>query len=134
MNDGGEFESKYCNIYTEELELGKENKNKYEASLLGLGINIRDGKFHVGLFDKRDSFPFSNIRIPDKLINASFHRVYSAIGAESLRIAWASHNPESFSTIKLLINRILTVYKRICSSLMKKINSVILKRFTKYRF
>ena len=114
MNDGGEFECKYCNIYTEELELGKENKNKYEASLLGLSINIRDGKFHIGLFDKRDPFPFSNIRIPDNLINASFHRVYSVIGAESLRIVWESHNPESFSTaIKLLIIR-------ICSSLMKK--------------
>ena len=58
MNDGGEFESKYCNIYTEELELGKENKNKYEASLLGLGINIRDGKFHVVSLIKEIHFLF----------------------------------------------------------------------------
>ena len=51
--------SNYSNIYPEELQLGKENTDKHEASFLDLNIKIKDGKFHFGLFDKRDSFPFS---------------------------------------------------------------------------
>ena len=42
--------------------------------------------------------------MPDKSSNVPSSIVYSAIGAESLRIARASNNPESFSTaIKPLI-------------------------------
>ena len=37
-NDGGELESNYSNIYPEELELGKENTDKHEASFLNLNI------------------------------------------------------------------------------------------------
>ena len=66
INDGGEFESNYSNIYPEELQLGKENTDKHEASFLDLNNKIKDGKFHFGLFDKRDSFPFSVVRMPDK--------------------------------------------------------------------
>ena len=33
INDGGKFESSYSNIYLEELQLGKENTDKHEASL-----------------------------------------------------------------------------------------------------
>ena len=58
INDDGKFESSYSNIYPEELQLGKENTDKHEASFLDLDIKIKDGKFHFGLFDKRDSFPF----------------------------------------------------------------------------
>ena len=58
INDGGEFESNFSNIYPEELELGKENTDKHEVSFLDLNIKIKHGKFHFGLFYKRDSFPF----------------------------------------------------------------------------
>ena len=69
-----------------------------------LDIKIKDGKFHFGFFDKRDSFPFSIVRMPDKSSNTPSSIVYSAFGAESLRIARASNNPESLSTtIKPLI-------------------------------
>ena len=63
-------------------------------------------RFHFGLFNKRDSFPFSIVRMTDKSSNVTSSIVYSAIVAESLRIARASSNPESFSTsIKPLIAR-----------------------------
>ena len=61
---------------------------------LNLDIKVKDGKFHFDLFDKRDSFPFCVVRIPDK---SSI--VYSPIRAKSLRIARASNNPASFSTV-----------------------------------
>ena len=38
INDGGEFESNYSNIYPEELQLSKENTDKHEASFLDLNI------------------------------------------------------------------------------------------------
>ena len=45
--------------------------------------------------------------MPGKSSNAPSSIVYSAIGAESLRIARASNNPESFSTtIEPLIARV----------------------------
>ena len=31
VNDGGEFESSYSNIYPKELQLDKENTDKHEA-------------------------------------------------------------------------------------------------------
>ena len=124
INDCGKFESNSCNIYLEELQLGKENTDKHEASFL----DLKDEKFHFGLFDKRDSFPFSIGRMPDKSSNVPSSIVYSAIGAESLRIVRASNNPESFSTgIKPLIARMSRQGVSI-----RKINSSTLKFFNKH--
>ena len=129
INDDGEFESNYSNIYPEELQIGKENTDKNEASSLHLNIKIVDGKFHFGLFDKRDSFPFSIVRMLDKSSNVPPSIVYSAIGAESLRTARSSNNPESFSTaIKPLIAR---MSRQGVSN--EKINSSILKFFNRHR-
>ena len=99
INDGGEFESNYSNIYPAELQLGKENTDKHEASFLDFNIKIKDGKFHFSLFGKRDSFPFSIVRMTDKSSNVPSSINYSAIGAELLRIAQASNNPESFQIL-----------------------------------
>ena len=92
INDGGEFESSYSNIQPQELQPDKENTDKLEASFLDLDIKIKDGKFHFNLFDKRDSFPFSIVRMPDQSSNVPYSIVYSAIGAESSKIARASDN------------------------------------------
>ena len=45
INDGGEFESNYSNIYLEELQLGKENTDKHETSFLDLNIKIKMESF-----------------------------------------------------------------------------------------
>ena len=93
-NDVGEFENSYSNICPEELQPGEKNTDEHEASFLDLDIKVKDGKFHFGLFDKRDSFPFSIIRKPGKSSNVPSSIVYSGNGAESLRIARTSNNPE----------------------------------------
>ena len=106
INDGGKFESNYSSIFAAELQLCKENTDKHEAIFLDLNIKIQDGKFHFGLFVKGDSFSFSFVRMPNKSSNVPSSIVYSAIRAESLRVARASNNPDSFSTaIKPLIVR-----------------------------
>ena len=95
---------------------------------MDLSIKIKDGKFHFGLFDKRDSFPFSIVKMLDKSSNVPSSIVYSAIGAESMRIVRASKNPESFSTaIKQLIARMSRQGVSI-----GKTNSSILKSFNKH--
>ena len=102
---------------------------KHEASVLNLDIKMKDGKFHFGLFDKRDSFPVSIVRMSDKSSNVPSSIVYSAIGAESLRIARASNNPESFSTsVKPLIAHMGRQGVSI-----RKINSFILKFCNKHQ-
>ena len=128
FNDGGEFESNYSNICPEELQLGKENTDKDEVSFLDLNIKIKDGRFNFGLFDKRDSFPFSIVGMPDKSSNAPSSIDFSVIAAEWLRIARASNSPVSFSTaIKPLIARMSRQEVSI-----GKINSSILKFFNKH--
>ena len=127
-DDGGEFESNYSNIYLQELQLGKENADKNGASFFDLNIKIKDQKFHFGLFDKRDSFPFSIVRMPGKSSNVPSSIVYSATGAESLRVARASNNPESFYTA---IKPLIAPMSRQGVSI-GKINSYILKFFNKY--
>ena len=104
-----------------------KNTDKHEASFLDLKIKIKDRKFHFGLFHKRDSFPSSIVRMPDQSSNVPSSIAYSAIGTESLRIARASNNHESFSTaIKPLIARISRPGVSI-----GKINSSVLKFLTK---
>ena len=65
--------------------------------------------------------------MPDKSSNVPSSIVYSAIGAELLRIVRASNNPESFTAIKPLIARI-----RRQGVSIGKINSSILKNFNKH--
>ena len=128
INDGGEFESNYSNIYPEELQLSKENIDKHEASFLDLNIKIKDGKFHFGLFDKRDSFPFPIIRIPDKSSNVPSSLVDFTIAIELLRNARATNNPASLSTaIKPLIACMNWQWVSI-----GKMNNSILKSFNKH--
>ena len=121
-NDGGEYESSYYfNIYPEELQLDKENTDKHETSFLDLDIKIKDGKFHFGLFDKRDLFPFSIVRMPENPSNVPSSTVYSAISAESFRIVRAINNPESFST----------TIKPLIAHMSRQGVSIILKTFNK---
>ena len=95
---------------------------------MDFNIKIKDGKSHFGLFDKRDSFPLTIVRMLDKSSNVPSSTVYSVIGAESMRIARASNNTESFSTaVKPLIAR-MSMYEVSIG----KINSSILKSFNKH--
>ena len=108
LNDIKEFESCYKDIYPEELELGKENKGDQEASFLDLNISIKNRMFQIALYDKRDSFPFSIVRMPFSSSNMPSSIFYSSIGAEILRIARATSNRRSFlSSTRILLKRML---------------------------
>ena len=57
FNDGGEFEKHYREIYPEEMQLGKENKDTKKASFLDLGISIENKTSRLaGSLDVRPFF------------------------------------------------------------------------------
>ena len=61
-----------------------------------------------GLYNKRNFFPFSIVRMPYADSNMPSKICYSALGAEVLRIARATNNNDSFSvSCKTLLNRML---------------------------
>jgi len=73
-----------------------------------LKIELKGRSFQTALFDKRDSFPFSIVRMPYKSSNIPSKTFYATIGAEILRIGRASSTPESFSCAgKQIVQRML---------------------------
>ena len=86
INDGNLFGQIYQEIYPEELELKLEHSGLH-ASFLNLDITIREGEFVYKLFDKRDAFPFSIVRMPFIDSNIPQSIFYSTLVGEFLRVA-----------------------------------------------
>ena len=103
VNDGGYFSEHFHEIYPKEMELSKENNGSVTASFLDLDIEIRDDKFHYGLYDKRNAFNFEIVRMPFKCSNMPSFMFYSTAGAEVLRIARASTDRVKFSSASTII-------------------------------
>ena len=96
INDSGEFEKIFREIYPPELELKRENISSTEASFLDLHIKIDNNKFALSLYDKRDNFPFSIVRMPYASSNIPSKVFYSSLGAEILRIGRTTSNRDGF--------------------------------------
>jgi len=108
INDNMIFQQSFKDIYPVEMVLGRENKDNFSASFLDLDITIIDHKFRVGLFDKRDAFPFTIVRMPHKSSNIPSAMFYSSFGAELLRVSRASNNTNQFTnSIKPLVSRMI---------------------------
>ena len=86
LNDSGEFSKSYPDIYPQELQLKCEHHGTH-ATFLDLDILVVDNIFVYKLFDKRDDFPFTIIRMPDRSGNIPSHVFYGSIMSEFLRIA-----------------------------------------------
>jgi hypothetical protein len=124
INDGGEFEKSYRDIYPPELELKKENEGTCKASFLDLDMSISKKTFNLKLYDKRDAFPFPIVRMPYISNNMPSRIFYSTIGGEILRIARCTTNVEDFErTCRKLIDRMYYQGAEI-SRLKKTINKI----------
>ena len=86
LNDGGEFNESFAEIYPEEMSLKVEHFGDH-GTFLDLDIEIHDHLFVFKLFDKRDEFPFSIVRMPNLLSNIPSKIFYNTIKSEILRIA-----------------------------------------------
>ena len=73
---------------------------------LDLDLTNINGHLDVKLFDKRDSFPFSIVRLPFASSNMPSSMFYSCIGAEVIRIGRVSTSFDHFLlSAKSLLDR-----------------------------
>ena len=63
----------------------KKNANDNVATFLNLNIRIEEGQFSTKLYDKRDEFNFSIVRLLYKYSNIPSKIFYSIIFAESFK-------------------------------------------------
>ena len=124
LNDGGEFEQSYQEIYPHELQLKCEHKGSH-ATFLEMEITIKDNIFVYKLFDKRDKFPFFIVRMPDLTGNIPCHVFYGSFMSEILRIARATLFYQDFlAKAKELMKRMLNQGASL-PLLLKQIGKVI---------
>ena len=106
INDRDEFLSSFKEIYPPELQLNLEHSGD-KVTFLDLEITKENGYFSTKLFDKRDEFPFSIVRLPFASSNIPTNMFYSSIGAEILRIGRVSSSADNFlSSCNTLIARV----------------------------
>ena len=108
LNDGGEFNDSYKEIYPNELELKCEHHEREKhATFLDLDIKISGDKFIYKMFDKRDEFSFSVVRMPYMDSNIPSYIFYGTIRSEIIRIA------RSTLLLDDLIPRLGALFKRM---------------------
>ena len=86
LNDNKEFSKSFLEIYPPEVELKCEYEG-HHATFLDLDISITNCSYIYKLFDKRDDFPFTIVRMPDLCGNIPSNMFYGSILSEFLRIA-----------------------------------------------
>ena len=86
INDGVDFGNSFLNIYPPELELKVEHEGPH-ATFLDLDISIAGNRFVYKLYDKRDSFNFFIVRMPQMSSNIPSAIFYGSVLSEFLRIA-----------------------------------------------
>ena len=109
LNDGNLFERVYREIYPDELELKMEHSGNH-GTFLNLDITIKEGIFVYKLYDKRDAFPFSIVRMPHIDSNIPESIFYSSLVGEFLRIARST----------LLMNDFVDKASPLCKRMFKQ--------------
>jgi len=89
LNDGGEFGKCHKNIYSREMELKVEHEGQH-GTFHELDISVLSHIFVYKLYDKRDNFPFSIVKMPYLSSNIPYSIFYNTILSEVLRIARCS--------------------------------------------
>ena len=117
------------------MKLSKENSGTTEATFLDMKLKIDNGTIVTELYDKRDSFGFSIIRMPYASSNIPSKMFYATISAEILRIGRATSNYSKFIvSIKTFLTRMIKQGAKI-SSLKNTLSKMLDKHgtvFSKY--
>lgn len=79
-----EFEKNFQKKLPSRYIINRENTSTLEASFLDLEINVKHRELETELHDKRDVFPFSNIRMSYQDNNMPTRVFYTAVGSEIL--------------------------------------------------
>ena len=82
LNDQDEFLKSYHEIYPRQMEIKEENTDNKSASYLDLDCQVKDKTFVSKLFDKRDAFNFSIVRMPYRCSNIPSKMFYSTFNCK----------------------------------------------------
>ncbi len=105
INDDNIFLENFKQIYPPELQLNLESSGDV-VNFLDLNLTNNSGHIDVQLYDKRDNFPFSIVRLLFTSSNIPSRMFYNCVGAEILRIGRISSSTPNFvSAAKSLIDR-----------------------------
>lgn len=105
MEENSKKVVKRFTIYRPDLALKKESIGYSEGSFVELEIKIEHETFNIQLYDKRDCFPFSIVRIKHITSNISSEMLYSEI----TRTARTTRKGNTFcKTPETLISRMST--------------------------
>lgn len=105
------------------MELKKEHEGLH-ATFLDLETNVDNNIFVYKLFDKRDAFPFSIVRMPYLSSNIPYNIFYNTILSEMLRIARCS----------LLYKDFLIKARELCQRMIRQGAEVIFGKKSLLRF
>ena len=113
INDDNLFMENYDKIYPPELQLNLESSGD-TINFLDLSLTNENGHIDVALYDKRDNFPFSIVRLLFASSNIPSRMFYNCVGAEILRIGRICSNDLNFvSAGKLVIDRVIKQGARV---------------------
>ena len=105
VNSDGVFQEHVGNIYPDSLILNKENVDDTRAHVLDLDINVINGKFIVGVYDKRDDFPFKIVQYSHKCNNMSREILYGIFGSQLIRFFRICNCFDGFKTrVETMLN------------------------------
>ena len=106
LHDGDESEKSFRKIFPRELELRSRMIANQKGIFYIWELKIKDNRFSLSFYNKRNDFPFSIFRMTYLRSNTSPKIFYSAFAAEILRIAKATSTyNESTTSCKALIKR-----------------------------
>ena len=96
INSDGVFSQHVSDIYPSSLTLNKENEEDSEANILDLKVIIKDNKFNVSVYDKRDAFPFKIVQFSGKDSNVPRSSVLGVFQSQIIRYFRICSDLDSF--------------------------------------
>ena len=94
-------------IYPKELVLNQENKEDNRATFLNIEAHIKDGKFCIKTYDKREAFNFEIVNYPDLSGNIPERPAYGIYISQVIRYAKICKQTKDFiDRIRLLFNKL----------------------------
>ena len=113
-----------------EMELKIENENTRTASHLHLDLEIKDRFFNSKLYDKREAFLFSAVRMSHRQSNIPSKIFYFTICAEVLRICRATSKFSDFvDSVTKLLTRMMKQGAKRPTTLERTSGNQYIKKF-----
>ena len=105
------FQEHFKSIYPDSLVLNRENVDVSSAHVLDLNINIVNQHFIVGVYDKRDDFPFDIVQYMSKCSNMSVDTLIGVFGSQLIIFSRNCNN--NFDSFKNRVEIMLSVFIKL---------------------